>query len=132
MKKSKLIIINKDTKAIKAIQSNIAPAIDYYSNGLGKYQNLGLAPLHDSEAIRTGNETLYFSFEVNKSPQPDLKVDEFCLVVREKIDLSAMNYLESLIRNDGENKGSPSRSAKRPNVPVKESFIFTELKGKNG
>ncbi len=131
MKNSKLIVINKDTKAIKAIQSNIAPAIDY-ADGLSKYQNLGLAPLHDSEAIRTGNETLYFSFGVGKSPQPELKVDEFCLVVREKVDLSAMNGLELLIREDGKNKGSPTRHGKRPSVPIKENHMFTELKGKNG
>jgi len=104
--------------------------IDHMDLIVADSQALIISHLVDS-ANFTGSSTLSFTISTAEKHVPFLKEEEFMVVVREKVDLSAHGPNDVTIKNIDKDKGKGDYKDKKAYRPSSLPDGFTELKRTN-
>ena len=110
LKKSDLTII--DTKVLQNNSNGYALVIDNYS-----------------DSFLFSNATLQFAITPAKYNVPYIKEEEFCIVIRERADFSAIGPNSNQLTMAGEDLGEYKHYDEAPYRPNPLPIGFTELKG---
>ena len=112
---SKLYKLNKDTLAY----------VDSKTMAISNVQSLIIQHVHD--AIAADDSTLNFSIEVAKHHAPYINEEEFMVVIREVVDLSARGPNDITLKNIGKDKGLENYKDSKPYRPIALPEGFKEL-----
>ena len=83
------------------------------------------------DSIRTDEMTLSFLITPTAKQVPYLKPEDYSLVIREKVDLSATGPYERTIADEDKDVGQHNYKNKYPYRPRGLTSDFIELKGEN-
>lgn len=83
-------------------------------------------------AIGNAEGTISFKIATTKSIVPNINDEEFCIVIREKLNIAEQHKYQNIATFIGKDIGEPSSYKSNPEIPMQENKTFIELKGKNG
>ena len=88
----------------------------------------GLVINHYDAVTGFGEGSLSFTISISPNTVPYLKKEEFCIIIREKVDLAEPHVNEYTATYDGEDEGKYGFVSASPKIPLRENKGFIELK----
>lgn len=104
--------------------------IDHYDLSIGGSQAMIISHLVDS-ANFSASSTLSFTISLAEKHAPFLNEEEFMIVLREKVNLSAQGSNDVILKNVDKDIGQGNYKDKTPYRPVELPIGFTEMKRSN-
>jgi hypothetical protein len=87
----------------------------------------GMTISHYADSVKSTEATIPFTIQGVERHVPEIEDVEFCIVVRKKIDLTAIGKNENAIKNNGNDVGSEDYSDSSPSRPLDLPPGFREL-----
>jgi hypothetical protein len=122
--------VAKMSNKIYNFNKNTLTEIDHVDLVIEDAQALIIDQLVDS-ANFSASSTLPFTISLAEKHVPFLEEEEFMVVVREKVNLSAQGPNDVIIKNVDKDIGQGSYKDKKPYRPVELPTGFTEMKRSN-
>jgi hypothetical protein len=85
---------------------------------------------HTADVVKSSSDTLLFTISMAPTHAPYIKEEEFVIVIREKVDLTARGPNDIFIKNAGKDVGEYEYVDSSPYRPLEMPIGFKELKGK--
>jgi len=111
----KILKLNKNLSLIDSISTDLSDSMSID---------------HFNDVVKNSNAEIIFTISATDSQIPFIDEEEFCIVIREKVDLSAQGPNDVIIKNINKDVGNKSYKDFKPYSPVELPPGFIELKGK--